>query len=241
MEKIWEDVAASETRIRMMDRLVQNKVGFNDIEHFNLGLIFNSKTLNYDNYADKDDRKVVEAAMRFKRKDEIRNRRAVIREKLKVRKDIEEQLRQKNSQRKRLMKHLNMRAMENKRELDKKYEDKVEHLKRKYAVDKNRELDKVPPEMEEYGDLAVFNAEEFENIEIAKIEAVKYGEIEIDGEEEAALRLHPKMALPRRLEEGYMNLALDMSYTKVRWQLKKEEEERNKGEKRDMSEKEKEI
>ena len=38
------------------------------------------------------------------------------------------------------------------------------------------------------------------------------------------MKLHPKMAIPKKLEEGFMDLALDIGYTKVRWQLRKDEE-----------------
>ena len=86
------------------------------------------------------------------------------------------------------------------------------------------ELDKIPKEMEGLEDLAVFNKRKFEELKKTKIEIVKYGDIEIDADEEAALKLHPKMALPRKLREGYMNLQQDISYTKVRWQLRQEEE-----------------
>ena len=37
------EVAASEARLKMMDKLAKYKVGFNDIESFNIGLKFNSK------------------------------------------------------------------------------------------------------------------------------------------------------------------------------------------------------
>ena len=66
--------------------------------------------------------------------------------------------------------------------------------------------------------------DKFEEILVEEIEVVKYGDVELDGDEEAAMRLHPKMAIPRRLEEGYMSLAMEMSFTKVRWQFKKEED-----------------
>ena len=78
--------------------------------------------------------------------------------------------------------------------------------------------------MEKYADLAVFSEKRFEELEVANIEVVKYGEVELDSDEEEAMKLHPKMAMPRRLEEGYLGAAIDTSYTKVRWQLKKEEE-----------------
>ena len=36
MEKAWKNLAASEMRLQMMDTLIRYKVGFNDIEYFNL-------------------------------------------------------------------------------------------------------------------------------------------------------------------------------------------------------------
>ena len=38
MEKVWSEVASTEMRINLMDNLIHNKVGFNDVEMFNLGL-----------------------------------------------------------------------------------------------------------------------------------------------------------------------------------------------------------
>ena len=72
--------------------------------------------------------------------------------------------------------------------------------------------------------LSVFKEEKYEEIEKTEIEVVRYGDVELDKDEEAAMKLHPKMAIPKKLEEGFMDLALDIGYTKVRWQLRKDEE-----------------
>ena len=224
LEKTWEDLAASEARIRMMDKLAAFKVGFNDVENFNLGLIFNSKTINNDEHREGGGKKVVEVAMKFKRKDEIRNRKRLIKEKIKLRRKIETELKLTNNKKKKMMTHLNKIAENKKSELEEKYRKKIDHLRMKYEVDKNRDMDRVPQEMEEYGDAAVFSERKFEELESTTIKVVKYGEVELDEEEEEAMKLHPKMAMPRRLEEGYLAAAMDTSYTKVRWQLRKEEE-----------------
>ena len=223
--KIWEELAASEARLKMMDRLTHFKVGFNDVENFNIGLIYNSKTLNYDNYAGKDDRKVVEAAMEFKRKDEIRNRRRWIGKKIKTRRIIETELKNSLNQKRKLMKYLNQKSIQKKKDLGDKYDKKIEHLRNKYQVDKDKEVDRVPTEMEEYAEISVFSEERFEGIEMEEIKVVKYGDVEMDDDEIEAMKLHPKMALPKKLEKGYLNLAMDIGYTKLRWQLQKEEEE----------------
>ena len=36
IEKTWQDLAASEMRLKMMDSLIKYKVGFNEVEYFNL-------------------------------------------------------------------------------------------------------------------------------------------------------------------------------------------------------------
>ena len=79
VEKVWRELATSVMRINMMEKLQQYKVGFNDVEYFNLGLHFNAKMTNYD---DKIDKKIVEEVMKYKRKDEIKYRKKMIREKL---------------------------------------------------------------------------------------------------------------------------------------------------------------
>ena len=40
--RIWRELAASEMRISLMDRLQKLQVGLNDVESFRLGIIFNS-------------------------------------------------------------------------------------------------------------------------------------------------------------------------------------------------------
>ena len=69
---------------------------------------YNSKTMNHEDDTGKDDRKIIEVAMNFKRKDEIRNRKRILREKIKVRKMIETELGRKTNQQKKLLKHLNV-------------------------------------------------------------------------------------------------------------------------------------
>ena len=44
MEKVWSEVASTEMRINLMDNLIHNKVGFNDVEMFNIGLENNMKS-----------------------------------------------------------------------------------------------------------------------------------------------------------------------------------------------------
>ena len=76
--RLWRDCASSESRLSMMTKLISLKVGFNDVEIFSLGLIYNSKTIENEDALVRKDEKVVRAAMEFKRADEIRNRRKLM-------------------------------------------------------------------------------------------------------------------------------------------------------------------
>ena len=226
MERVWQELAASEMRLQLMDNLEKHKVGLNDVEYFNLGLKFNAKT---EKSRINDDRRVVEAAMGFKRRDEVRNRRNLVKNKLELRKIMERKLGKKSNAQRRLAKHLNDMVKRKKEELSKKYDKKIEHLRMKFGNDDEKEIDKIPDEMGDFREMIVLDKERYEKLEVKEPEVVKYGDVELDDEEKAAMRLHPKMALPKRLQEGYMSLQQDLSYTKVRWQLRKEEEEETPG------------
>ena len=57
--------------------------------------------------------------------------------------------------------------------------------------------------MSEFAGIIVLDEERYEGIVTKEIEGVRYGEVQLDKDEEAAMKLHPKMSLPRRLREGY--------------------------------------
>ena len=75
MEKVWSEIATTEMRINLMDSLIHNKVGFNDVEMFNLGLEISMKSKSLKDSDKERDTTVIEAAMKRKRKDEVRYRR----------------------------------------------------------------------------------------------------------------------------------------------------------------------
>ena len=196
MEKVWRDTASSEMRLYLMDSLRKIQVGFSDVENFRVGLIFTSKTINCDEAVRGDDRKVVTAAMDFKRKDEVRNRRKLIGQKNdKLMEQMEKSLGKKNNKLRRLIRHLSQITETTKAELKTKYDKKIEHLKWKYKEDREKQLDVVPRELEEYRNLAVFDQTRFNDLEVENIEVVKYGDVKTSEDEDSILRLHPKMSI----------------------------------------------
>ena len=200
-------------------------MGLNDVEMFNLGLEYNMKCKSLKDDDKVRDTTVIEAAMKRKRKDEIKYRREQIGRRNEMRKKMMNVMGEKSNNYRRMMKNLNMKTQITKEKLRQKYDKKLTHLKEKYMDDKERRMDIIPEELEEFRDLAIFNKEKFDNIETEVPTVVKYGEVELSEDEEAVLRMHPKMAIVTRLEQGYMELNQEIGYTKVRWQLRKEEEE----------------
>ena len=79
MEGVWREIASTEMRINLMDNLIYNKVGFNDVEMFNIGLENNMKSDSLKDNDKERDTTVIEAAMKRKRKDEVKHRRETIR------------------------------------------------------------------------------------------------------------------------------------------------------------------
>ena len=145
VETVWKELAASEMRINLMENLQHYKVGFNDVEFFNLGIHYNAKMKTCN---DKVDKKKVEEVMKYKKKDEVKYMKKMLREKMKIRKKMEEELGRKNNEYRRLMKHLNEVARKKKAELRDEYSKKVENLRLRHEDNRDKDLDKIPDEME---------------------------------------------------------------------------------------------
>ena len=115
MEKTWQDTAAS-------DSLKKYQVGFNDVEYFNLGLQYNCKNIGKDGDSRGKGRDIVAAAMEYKKIDEIKNRKKLIRRKLWMKKKAKENLGEKSNKYRKIIKHLNETANKTRNELKIKYD-----------------------------------------------------------------------------------------------------------------------
>lgn len=69
-KKIWDDLAATEMRLKLMSDLLKINVGFADIEEFNLNLKGNLKNKLSDKTNETVNVRLVRAAMSVKIKDE---------------------------------------------------------------------------------------------------------------------------------------------------------------------------
>ena len=73
MRKVWREAATSEARIDLLAELMDKKLGFNDIEKFSLGLMYSLKSEKMKEQGEKPIRRVIEAALQVKYRDEVEN------------------------------------------------------------------------------------------------------------------------------------------------------------------------
>ena len=77
----------------------------------------------------------------------------------------------------------------------------------------------VPKGLEEYKDAKVFTREKFESIKEDEIERTKIGDVETSEAEDSVLKLQPKFAVLRKLENVEMETELEMGCGKGKYQL----------------------
>ena len=123
-----------------------------------------------------------------------------------------------------------------KKELREKNNKKIEHLIKKQKVREEKSRiwrleNKVgegrKTEEKELEKTSAFVEEKFDKIEVEKAETCTVGRVELDEDEKAILRMHPKFALRKKLDEEQFELDIECGFAKLRWELGKDENEDN--------------
>ena len=70
LRQLWQDIAASESRMILMSALMGKKLGFREIENFSLGLKYSIKSEKFRDQNNKPIEGVIRAAMQVKMTDE---------------------------------------------------------------------------------------------------------------------------------------------------------------------------
>ena len=224
MVKVWQDAAHSEQLAELLSDLRRIGIGVNEVEQFNLGLKMNFKSDRMKNGCEAEERKVVKVAMDLKIRDENFRRQELQREKNKLRRELAMKLGNNSRPFRRVMKYLNGEANKTKNVNMEKYREKIKHLRRKYKVEEEEKLDEVPTELENFSTLSVFNGEKFENIKCDEITITIVGDINVDEDEKAAMRLPPKFSMMQKLEKNGLAYEQEAAYAKLRMELRKERE-----------------
>ena len=223
-KKLWEDVAANESRMHLMADLLKLKVGLADVEEFCLDL--GEKCRADVRSHDKVEWRVVKAAMESKMVDARRKEKILKSEQNLARKKIYKNNGDDSRKSKKMIRILKNAARNIKKDLKKKFKKKVEHLKNKYRQSEEDLIDEIPASMAGLEDLSIFNKPDFDKIEIQVPEVTVLGDVELTENERLVLGLHPKFSVMQKLPKDGLDLDSELSFAKLRIQLRKEQEER---------------
>ena len=118
---------------------------------------------------------------------------------------------------------LRQEARKAKEESTTKFKEKTAHIRKKYSRDKQEDRE-VPEDLMEYMDLKIFNKEEYENLQPDSYEIKVIGNVELNEEEQSALKLHPKFCILDKLTNSDFEHEQEAAFAKLRMEKTKDEE-----------------
>ena len=177
-KKLWEQVAANESRMHLMVELLKHKVGLADVEEFCIDL--GDKCRGEARTIGKSEWKVVKAAMESKLVDVRKKEKTLKCEQNITRRKIYRKTGDDSRQSKKMIRILKTEARNKKKELQIKYKKKIEHLRKKYRQDEEDLLNEIPSNMEGLEELSIFDRDKYGEIESKDIEIILLGDIEMN-------------------------------------------------------------
>ena len=216
----WKKLVESEERLRFWKQMVRWDLCVRELEH--LGDDIKNKFRSDSMKGGSSEKEVVRICMKLKLKDERRHQRELKERRNKRRKELEREI---DSPRKfkKIASQLNVEAAKWRKLERRKYTDKATHLKKIREEEEEKALLKCPEEIISYKDVIVFNKKEMEKLNKELVEVSMIGDVELDDDERALLRLPPKFATRRRLDTLDMRTDFEMGAAKLRYQIHKED------------------
>ena len=224
---LWVKTAAAECRLNLIRKLMKEKLGFKEVEDYDkaLELKLKSEKLKKSRNNSDTERKIVREIMGLKLKDADICHREALSEQNKTRRKINE-LVGKNTRRSRtIFKRLRQDSGRMKKALENKYEEKLQHLRRKYSKKTEEKLRQVPEDLIRYKDAGIFGDKYNEEREFQPAITILRG-LEVDDEERAAASLHPKFAILPRLSIEDFWQEMELGFAKLRYELSREKGEK---------------
>ena len=218
-EKVWREVATGEARMTLMRKMIKEDLAFADLQAF--GEDFNNKLKSIKIKQKTLYKKVSGTAMKAKLADEQELRRELLKIKIRMKKDLAVKYGERSRQYRRVVNNLNKMARNTKDKLNEKYNNKIEHLRKKQKVVENEDEPGIPEHLEEYADLSVFNRKEFEKVETKEYDVQTVGDIILNDDEKQVLKLHTKFSILEDLKQGGIDAAQEVSLAKLRMEKEK--------------------
>ena len=227
VKDIWIRTATSECRLELVKNLVREGIGFNEVEDYNISLELKLRSEKMVKARENKDKKIVQEIMRIKLEDATNCHREALKDKNSARKEIVKKSGKNTRKSRSIFKKLRHEAAKVRKELKKKYEEKLKHLKDKYGKIRKEQIEKIPEEIEQFKEAKVFSSKYNDESETEVQPTVTViGDLKVSDEELAVASLHTKFCvLPNLKIEEYWH-DLEMGFAKLRYQLARENSEK---------------
>ena len=230
--EIWRKLGESEARLHLLVELGHMEIGFPDVENFCLELESKYRATVTGDLREKGSKspewKIVKLCMELKMIDEKKVNCKLENVRYKMRKTLEDTFGKNIRKTRNIVKKFRQEAAKNKSEIMKKYEEKLKNLRRKFRITEEDKLDKIPEALEDLHleNLSIFDKKKYDEKLVTEYEAEIIGEITLHGNERLILMLPPKFSIEENLPTEGLALDGEMAYTKARFTISKEEEEK---------------
>ena len=219
---IWRKLAESEARLHLMVELGYIEVGFPDVENFCLNLESKYRSEVEGGLRDKGKQcpefRVVKLCMELKMIDERKVNKALVSERYKFRKKVEDEF-GKNSRRARnMVKKLRQYAARYKKMTMTNHEGKLKHLRKKYRKNEEEKIDQIPEAIAdlELENLSIFDRKKYEDKVVEQYEPEILGDIVLHDNERMILMLPPKFPIEENLPKDGLAIENEMAFAKAR-------------------------
>ena len=227
MNKVWQDISNSECRLSMMVELKKSDVGFGDLENFDLELNSKFRSIYYQERVkvQGSQSRVVQEAMKLKIRDEEKYLHELYEKRKKIRQDLARKYTKNSRTYRRVLKQHRIEANKTTQDFDKKYKQKVEHLRRKFRESEQDKIKKLPKGLEDFAKLRVFDQEMFDKIVAESYEILVIGDLVFDEDEKNAMKLPPKFSIVEDLVKGGLDFDQEAAFAKLRMEIQREIDE----------------
>ena len=206
-------VIEAEERVKLIKAALKAKVGFSEIEYFNLKQAQHCKGGN-----DKSDRRnenLIKTSMQFKLRDAVADLKNLRKEGYDARKGFIER---RGPGARKIIRRFEAEGRKIREDLRAKNEQKVKHLVSKFkSKDNTADCENIPDKISRYSQAKIFQGGDEEEPVNDSQAPIIYGDLRLDEDEIAALLLDPKFATLDSLVIEDFDLEVECTLTKMKW------------------------
>ena len=191
LRPLWMKVCESEQRISWMTKMIGKKLVVRNLDAFAKAV---GDGLRSDEYKVKEkEREILMGIMNLKLKDEKKNIIKLKRDRELKRMEVLKEV-GRNRKSDTIFKKLHKEVISRKSFLKKKYREKLNHLEnqRLKEIEERRRERKVPLELDPFKGCIIFDKGKWDELKVAEAEGIVIGDVQIDNDELALLRMNSK-------------------------------------------------